>query len=787
MDISVTDSEGNDLTTLTAPADVSLRLPAIYQSGGSQSDRFKAGDTIAWWSYNDQEGTWLREDAIASTSELDDALITSVNGMLFANAQVTHFSWWNVDQPITEHACITVQLLDSNDLPVSGLEVMAQGFTYQSTLSGLTDEQGYASITVKRTLDSNAPEQFKLFARKGNSKIFYQVSSEREGTVDTTLLTSPTTQGSTINSNSGQCIELEHPLKLTFAGKVTGVLKNTSGIIMVNTAVYNSISGFVMTDNLGQFSFDVPLSTSFYVIVETYSQSFSLTKEQPTLELNINLVNHAPAVSEISAPSDSDYSSGSTIALSVNVSDPENDTLSYLWSVDAGTILSQTSATPSWVMPSQANGSAEVTVIVSDQMGNKVTKTRSFSWSSGGTPSDFIVKAVLSSFVTSGKVDGITIILHGVDGRSIERVIETDNNGIANFGLIDRERVTVTIAETIMLLNQKYLNLTTQVNVKQQAMTYTVDFSSALATRYFCDADELITVKAKFINIPDAVDMITIENNYNGQITPIEGEEVDLRFCVNYINDEKFNIVAKGMTFSGDESASGSALIAHSQAVLAQLSTEALVFDMSKSPIDIPYVNNTAMSVEFTAFDLADYFLPLVAIEEQQSTNVVSVYDIDTGDDLLYYSLENQVSANSSVYYGESWTQNSMPANITFNIPEFSATNFSYDTVINKYSWQLIGGQAVDTISIVKTNRRFNWNVLMANSAGSYVMPMLPQALMTVINEEESFNSTLALLDIKTMTGFDQVITLSNHGLFPWTSAGQGTRTVSHPLTYLVD
>jgi hypothetical protein len=63
------------------------------------------------------------------------------------------FSSWNVDYPVSSHAAVVVQFVDSDGNPVSGLRISSQGNTYGGGdwKGAYTDNNGIAGVDVKKS------------------------------------------------------------------------------------------------------------------------------------------------------------------------------------------------------------------------------------------------------------------------------------------------------------------------------------------------------------------------------------------------------------------------------------------------------------------------------------------------------------------------------------------------------------------------------------------------------------------------------------------------------------
>lgn len=194
MDVTLLDSSGRELTRFAAgkPGKLTMRLPDMYQAGGSKAGAFPAGSRMPWWSFDESLGEWVREDADPTTPAIDDALIVSIGGVLFGQGFIAHASWWNADQPIDSHASIWGRILDPKDgNPVVGLSVGVEGVTYSGSGSDTTDSQGRFCLTAKRS--DTTVERVRVFVWGGsNPNLYFH-----------TVLPSPDNQKATTNAAQG--------------------------------------------------------------------------------------------------------------------------------------------------------------------------------------------------------------------------------------------------------------------------------------------------------------------------------------------------------------------------------------------------------------------------------------------------------------------------------------------------------------------------------------------------------------------------------------------------------
>lgn len=120
-------------------ARVELTLPEGFAATAAAGK-----DTIPAWWYDLDAGLWREEGAgrIVPSSTQPDRLAWV--------ADVAHFTWWNVDAPITEHSCFLFSLEDANGDPVPNVPIFAVGIDYDGISEETTDNEGKACLAIKR-------------------------------------------------------------------------------------------------------------------------------------------------------------------------------------------------------------------------------------------------------------------------------------------------------------------------------------------------------------------------------------------------------------------------------------------------------------------------------------------------------------------------------------------------------------------------------------------------------------------------------------------------------------
>jgi len=159
--VELLDGSGNPLRQLDKPATLRMRMPrdswSIVQDitpGNGQID-------VPLYSFAEVLGTWIREgqgvleDGNGRTlgeGELGDIRSGAYAGVVVARGEVQHFSYWNVDWPVTTHACITGIIIDADGKAVRGATVTTRGVTYTGTSTPqTTGRDGRFCVEVMRS------------------------------------------------------------------------------------------------------------------------------------------------------------------------------------------------------------------------------------------------------------------------------------------------------------------------------------------------------------------------------------------------------------------------------------------------------------------------------------------------------------------------------------------------------------------------------------------------------------------------------------------------------------
>jgi PKD repeat protein len=119
---------------------------------------------VPMWYYDEIKGVWIQGEELGilqdengnaiKPAELAKIVLGKETKKLYVSAKVEHFSSWNVDYPVSSHASVVAQFVDSDGNPVSGLHISSQGNTYGGLgdwKGAYTDNNGIAGVDVKKS------------------------------------------------------------------------------------------------------------------------------------------------------------------------------------------------------------------------------------------------------------------------------------------------------------------------------------------------------------------------------------------------------------------------------------------------------------------------------------------------------------------------------------------------------------------------------------------------------------------------------------------------------------
>ena len=116
MEFDLKDQNGSEIHELGGAAEVCMQA----------TSGLVFGDTVPLWYYDEQQGLWIEQGL---------GTVVDRNGLPMICGDVTHFTWWNYDRPVTEHSCFKFDVVRADDnSSLSGLlDWQAEGVSYNGT------------------------------------------------------------------------------------------------------------------------------------------------------------------------------------------------------------------------------------------------------------------------------------------------------------------------------------------------------------------------------------------------------------------------------------------------------------------------------------------------------------------------------------------------------------------------------------------------------------------------------------------------------------------------------
>lgn len=140
MDLTLRDSEGNAIQMDEGDSLESfVRLPDRDQD--NYREAYERGErVIPWYSFDPDLNSWVREG---------EAELVNIDDEMYARADVTHFSWWNLDIP-RERGRLQGKVRDTAGNPFPGIEVVIEAIGTSFRTSTITDSDGNYSFRILR-------------------------------------------------------------------------------------------------------------------------------------------------------------------------------------------------------------------------------------------------------------------------------------------------------------------------------------------------------------------------------------------------------------------------------------------------------------------------------------------------------------------------------------------------------------------------------------------------------------------------------------------------------------
>ena len=704
-EVTLIDADGNEITQLDAPATVRLRLPDSLQ------DRYNDGDKIPWWSYDEENATWVREDADPSTPEIDDATVKEVVeagvSVKYVEAQVTHFTWWNADHPIDEHACLCLTVTDGDGNPLVGVQVIAEGVTYNGrSTPRATDAQGYVCLTVKRSTDANNPERVKIYVEQGGVKFYYDVTDPTEGDPDKDEIYTPTQQGSTID-DSGQCTELANDLEVNFDGRIQGTVYDRDGNRVPGFTFYTSYGLTVTSGNDGTYDVQAPVNHTVSLFYPGwFSDSVQVPDTDPVTH-DIHLPDRNPVITRIDRNPDGRIDNGQSVNLHAIASDPDGDTLSYSWtaSPDVGSFSNPNAAQTTWTAPNSGTGTVTLTVTVDDGHGGSASHQATVLWGTQTASTHLRFQFYRSRFDQT-PVSGVTVKVEGITPEKT-----SGNDGVVDFGDIGQDHATYTIAWDLGVSQELGFgimprNLRTLVNVPVGDTTFYLDqdlgfaalplfgfqesYFGYLALLQSCDSPDTVTVNASVApDLPGADNVSEIRILPGTESVYGSSGSVSIDLCPAMLQSNgKVSFLAVAADSQGN-------LIGWGQ-LLDQdpTGTFDLVVDQQSETLTWTEVNG--QSIPMLLATGVRQGAPYLGVLEDVGGIPPYQQGFPAGFPFDFYWLEaSDFGASNGTIQTQAKRFGSFQPQATFTLPDYDLSG-SYNTTDHLFSWTVGGSSAVD-------------------------------------------------------------------------------------------
>ena len=766
LDITVMD-QGQQLTNLSAPADVEVKLPEVYQINGSLSGTYDANDaaknSIEWWSYNNVKGAWIREDADPSTTEIDNAIvIADSNGVLYAKAKIMHFSFWNADRPITQHACVCVNVIDANGNPLVGAKVTAQGTTYNGASTPvLTDKDGKACVNVKRSIDSTVLEKFKLSVNNGGIDFVYDVTSAAEGNVATNEIFSPTEQGSTLDG-SGFCKTLGNSLPISFGSSITGTVSFEGGTPVANQKVYSSYGLSAITNADGVYTLQAPINSPVNISVAgTLSQRVTVPNASP-LTVDFIIPNQAPVISALTRTPAGNVTSNTVVTLAVAATDPEGNTLNYVWGSTTGSLNASTGDTVQWTAPA-GQGTAVVSVTASDGVRDTTNSVTIIYGSS--TPAAGNLKITFRESVrTNIPVVGVTAAIYNADNKTILTSRVSGSDGVVDFGQIDR-KISLTVAYSRESATKNFIE--TFIDINPVDAVYYLD---ELSNSFGCGT-QLGSITANGFSTGTTSASIEPISSFSA-VDPTGTATISTpTYCDDdQQTDGNISLLALGVDMQS---------MATNYGFLVDQTTNASNFTLTAATAFTSYEygsiagsNVTNLYVEGTRkgviYELTG---PLGSIGMIPSSGVIPVAIGFPVDIYRYIGIEDLGAAAGFHIKGVIRQTASLPTTIMPEISDLDITTATYSDASKTIAWTLGGNSPRDFIDVSLSSKSFApsgtfmaeiWSFSLSSTSSGLTLPDLPAPANSWVDVPNlnpvDFCASVDVLEGDFINGFDEYI-----------------------------
>jgi hypothetical protein len=263
-DVRATDESGASLTLASGmSAELEIKL--------ASNTPLTLGEEVPLWSFDEATGMWVEEG-------IGTVIASSTGSGLAFSSQISHFSWWNCDQPIETKHCLSGRVVDGDGNPLAGARVEAAGVSYSGCSFATTDANGEFCVNVKRDSVVN------LFATPALSTIKFQLFTDLTVSADIT----------TCETNPQNCTALGD-LSISLDACISGTLIGRDGLPEPGIVIRSSVGTTDITAANGTFCLEAPADSAVFVaalgrapvLVTTGGQSDCATGNCVTVTLDV--------------------------------------------------------------------------------------------------------------------------------------------------------------------------------------------------------------------------------------------------------------------------------------------------------------------------------------------------------------------------------------------------------------------------------------------------------------------------------------------------------------------
>ncbi len=386
MNISITDSAGLRLASLSNPATYYLKLPDDYQAGGAREGTYIEGSSVQWWVFRDTRGHWGEESFRATITSVVE---NTTKSQLYVKVSTSALIWSTAGPNTTDLACLGVSVVDHNGLPLRGAVLVARGTSYDgNSLPVITDANGFARVLTKPSSDLSNPERVTVWVSQGILEFPLDVVDAGDGDETTNEVTTSSVANSYVVKDAiayGDCKNLVSKLVVDLSGTVEGQLTFLgSGNPALNHPVHTDVGVSTLSDETGWYTFRSPqvMQETFYVFssIEFVERPFF---DPNTSTVRVDLTVQTPIIDSLTRSIGDPVEVGTEVTLTVFAKDLEEPSLGlqYVWTSlddlgnDIGTINDPTLSTITWIAPATGTGVANLKVVVDNLQGGNISQT----------------------------------------------------------------------------------------------------------------------------------------------------------------------------------------------------------------------------------------------------------------------------------------------------------------------------------------------------------------------------------------------------------------------------